>query len=123
MKLKKYFIKDEELSSISEDKLSSKDVVKNITEIIDNTKPPFAVAVTGKSGIGKSSIINLVCENYDKKTDEYNVEKINIWKQEESLKTILDNSFSQTVTANVVSNAQSSDIAANAEETERQDKN
>lgn len=119
MKLKKYFIKDEELSSISEDKLSSKDVVKNITEIIDNTKPPFAVAVTGKSGIGKSSIINLVCENYDKKTDEYNVEKINIWKQEESLKTILDNSFSQTVTANVVSNAQSSDIAANAEETEK----
>ena len=119
MKLKKYFIKDEELSSISEDKLSSKDVVKNITEIIDNTKPPFAVAVTGKSGIGKSSIINLVCENYDKKTDEYNVEKINIWKQEESLKTILDNSFSQTVTANVVSNAQSYDIAANAEETEK----
>lgn len=119
MKLKKYFIKDEELSSISEDKLSSKDVVKNITEIIDNTKPPFAVAVTGKSGIGKSSIINLVCENYDKKTDKYNVEKINIWKQEESLKTILDNSFSQTVTANVVSNAQSYDIAANAEETEK----
>lgn len=119
MKLKKYFIKDEELSSISEDKLSSKDVVKNITEIIDNTKPPFAVAVTGKSGIGKSSIINLVCENYDKKTDEFNVEKINIWKQEESLKTILDNSFSQTVTANVVSNAQSYDIAANAEETEK----
>ena len=119
MKLKKYFIKDEELSSISEDKLSSKDVVKNITEIIDNTKPPFAVAVTGKSGIGKSSIINLVCENYDKKTDEYNVEKINIWKQEETLKTILDNSFSQTVTANVVSNAQSYDIVANAEETEK----
>ncbi len=119
MKLKKYFIKDEELSSISEDKLSSKDVVKNITEIIDNTKPPFAVAVTGKSGIGKSSIINLVCENYDKKTDEFNVEKINIWKQEEALKTILDNSFSQTVTANVVSNAQSYDIVANTEETDK----
>ena len=100
---KKYFIKDEELSSVSEDKLSSKDVVKNITAIIDNTKPPFAVSVTGKSGIGKSSIINLVAENYKEKTDDYNVEKINVWKQEDSLKSILDSSFTQTVTVNAES--------------------
>ena len=101
MKLKKYFIKDEELSSISEDKLGSKDVMKNITEIIDNTKPPFAIALTGKSGIGKSSIINLVTENYSENTADYNVEKINVWKQEESLKNILDNNYTETVTANV----------------------
>ena len=82
MNLKKYFIKDEELSSINEDKLSSKDVVKNITEIIDTTKPPFAIAVTGRTGSGKSSLINLVAEKYNKNTDDYNVEKINVWKQE-----------------------------------------
>lgn len=105
--LKKYFIKDDELSSINEDRLSSKDVVKNISTIIDNTKPPFAISVTGKSGIGKSSIINLVAENYKEKSDDYNVEKINVWKQEDSLKSILDSSFTQTVTANVESiNAQ-----------------
>ena len=119
MKLKKYFIKDEELSSISEDKLSSKDIVKNISEIIDNTKPPFAVAVTGKSGIGKSSIINLVAENYSKNTDEFNVEKINVWKQEESLKSILDNNFAQTVTANVVSNMQNSGNSISNEDAEK----
>ena len=114
MNLKKYFIKDEELSSINEDKLSSKDVVKNITEIIDNTKPPFAIAVTGRTGSGKSSIINLVAEKYNKNTDDYNVEKINVWKQEESLKNILDNSYTQTVTANVVTNTQSAEEAEKA---------
>lgn len=88
--MKKYFIKDEELSSINEDKLSSKDIANNISAIIDNTKPPFAVTVTGKSGIGKSSIINLVAEKYNENTDEYNVEKINVWKKEDSIKTILD---------------------------------
>lgn len=88
--MKKYYIKDEELSSIKEDMLSSKDIANNISAVIDNTKPPFAVAVTGKSGIGKSSIINLVAEKYNENTDEYNVEKINIWKEEDSIKTILD---------------------------------
>ena len=100
IRFKKYFIKDEELSSINEDRLSSNDVVKNISTIIDNTKPPFAVAVTGKSGIGKSSIINLVAEKYSENTVDYNVEKINLWKQEEPLKNILDNSFEQNVIVN-----------------------
>ncbi len=106
LKIKKYFIKDEELSSISEDRLSSKDVAKNIATIIDNTKPPFAISVTGKSGIGKSSVINLVAEKYSENADNYNVEKINVWKQEESLKNILDSNYAQTVTANVMNNAQ-----------------
>ena len=101
--MKKYFIKDEELSSINEDKLSSKDISNNISEIIDNTKPPFAISVTGKSGIGKSSIINLVAEKYEKNTDEYNVEKINLWKEEESLKSILDcnNDNQNTISAEI----------------------
>ena len=89
--LKKYFIKDSELTSIDQDKLSSKDIAKNIGLIIDNTKPPFAVAVTGKSGIGKSSIINLVSEKYKNNPENYNVQKINVWKDEEiSLKSILN---------------------------------
>ena len=119
MELKKYFIKDEELSSISEDKLSSKDVVKNISAIIDNTKPPFAISVTGKTGIGKSSIINLVAEKYTENTDDYNVEKINVWKQEESLKNILDRNFEEAVTANIAYNAVK--VTGNNTETNVQD--
>ena len=90
---KKYFIKDEELTSLEADKFSSKDIAKNIEMIIDNTKPPFAMAITGKSGIGKSSIINFVAENYSKDSENYNVQKINVWKQEKTLKDILDSDY------------------------------
>ena len=90
IKLKKYFIKDEELTSTEEDKLNAKDVAKNISLVIDNTKPPFAIAVTGQSGIGKSSAINMVAEMYEDRVDEYNFQKVNVWKEEASLKDILE---------------------------------
>lgn len=91
--LKKYFIRDSELSSIEQDKLSAKDISNNIGLIIDNTKPPYSIAVTGKSGIGKSSIINLVSEKYNKQSEKYNIQKINVWKDEDvSLKDVLTNS-------------------------------
>ena len=100
---KNYFIKDVELNSIEEDKLSAKDIAENVNIIIDNTKPPFSVAVTGKSGIGKSSIINLVKEKYEEDTENYNVQKINVWKNEElSIKEMLDSNFIQNV--QIVSN-------------------
>ncbi len=90
IKLKKYFIKDEELTSIKEDKLNAKDVAQNISLVIDNTKPPFAIAVTGQSGVGKSSAINMVAEMYENRVDEYNIQKVNVWKNETSLKDILE---------------------------------
>lgn len=81
-KLKKYFIKDQELSSIKEDKLNSKDIAKNISMIIENVEPSYAIAVTGKSGIGKSSVINILKEKYAENSEEYNIQKINVWKQD-----------------------------------------
>lgn len=96
--LKKYFIRDDELTTIEQDKLSSKDVAKNINLIIDNTEAPLTIAVTGKSGIGKSSIINLAVEKYEKDEENYNVKRINAWKEEEiSLKTNLTSETVQRV--------------------------
>lgn len=95
IKQKKYFIKDSELKTIEEDRLNQKDVVKNLNLIIDNTKPPFNVALTGKWGIGKSSIINLLLNKYKNDTENYNIEKINVWKEKTSIKTILDAKFNK----------------------------
>ena len=95
IKQKKYFIKDSELKTIEEDRLNQKDVVKNLNLIIDNTKPPFNVALTGKCGIGKSSIINLLLNKYENDTENYNIEKINVWKEKASIKTILDAKFNK----------------------------
>lgn len=119
--IKKYFIKDEELTSINQDKLGAKDVVNNIISIIDTTKPPFAISVNGKSGIGKSSIINMVAEKYENLPEEYNVKKINIWKNETTLKQILDENCVQSVqyVANINNNAvlNNADIANNVQST------
>lgn len=93
--LKKYFLKDSELKSIEEDKLNQKDIVNNLNVIIDNTKPPFNLALIGKWGSGKSSIINLLLSKYKNDTENYNIEKINVWKEKSSLKSILDNKFNK----------------------------
>ena len=105
---KKYFINDNELTTIEQDRLSSKDVAKNINLIIDNAKAPLTIAVTGKSGIGKSSIINLVTEKYEKDTENYNVKRINAWKEEEiSLKANIATGYVQKIeNSNIVENNQ-----------------
>lgn len=88
--LKEYFIKDTELNSIDEDRLNSKDIADNIETIINNTEPSFAIALTGKTGLGKSSIINFMIEKYGN-NDNYNIKKLNLWKDELGLKETLDN--------------------------------
>lgn len=96
-KLKKYFIKEEELNSIEEDKLSSKDVAENLGLIIDNTKPSFAIAVTGKTGLGKSSAINILTKKYENDNENYNLQKINVWKEDASLKQLLLQSSNEKI--------------------------
>ena len=120
-KNKKYFIKDEELTSIDQDRLSAKDIVKNLRLIVDNTKPPFSIVVTGKSGVGKSSVINLLTKQYEK-NDEFNVNKINVWKKEESLKTVLEENCAERIkvirNANIESGAS---VSQNAETVDKSD--
>lgn len=88
-KEKKYFLKDNELISIDDDRFNQKDVVNNLRLIIENTRPPYNIAIIGKWGIGKSSIINLLLDKYKKDEDNYIIQEINAWKYEkESLKNV-----------------------------------
>ncbi len=82
IKQKKYFLKDTEISSIDEDKFNQRDVVNNISLIIENTNSPYNIALIGKCGIGKSSIINLLLDKYKNNNENYIVQKINAWKCE-----------------------------------------
>lgn len=86
---KKYFLKDSELISVDDDRFNQKDVVNNLRMIIENTNPPYNIALIGKWGIGKSSIINLLLDKYRKDKNNYIVQEINAWKYEkESLKNV-----------------------------------
>ena len=61
---KKYFVKDEALHGIDNDQFHYADISKVLSEIIDTNAPPFNVAIIGKWGLGKSSLINLVTDRY-----------------------------------------------------------
>ncbi len=88
-KIKRYFLKDSELISIDDDRFNQKDIVNNLKMIIENTNPPYNIALIGKWGIGKSSIINLLLNKYRKDNNNYIVQEINAWKYEkESLKNV-----------------------------------
>lgn len=92
--MKKYFLKDESLSSIDRDFFRHQDVSNNIKEIIENTEAPFSIAVIGKWGLGKSSLINMVISALAKEKDKYQILKINAWKYE---RENLSRAFAQTL--------------------------
>jgi hypothetical protein len=83
---KLYFLKDTALTNNGEDAFHYQDYVKNIKKIIEEHNPPFNIALIGKWGVGKSSIINLLKRELDEK-EEYLFYEINAWKYEnDSLK-------------------------------------
>ncbi|WP_242290310.1 P-loop NTPase fold protein [Bacillus cereus group sp. BfR-BA-01319] len=69
---KSYFLKDTALENIGDDSFHHHDYVKNIKQIIIEHNPPFNIALIGKWGVGKSSIINLLKQELNGK-DEYKV--------------------------------------------------
>lgn len=86
---KKYFVKDEALHGIDNDQFHYADLSKVLSEIIDTNAPPFNVAIIGKWGLGKSSLINLVTDRCKKQPKKYCVQEINAWKYEkESLRRV-----------------------------------
>ena len=56
----KYFIKDTALENTDNDFFGHMDFAQNIINILNTQEPPFNVAVLGKWGLGKSSLINFV---------------------------------------------------------------
>ncbi|MEW9181125.1 P-loop NTPase fold protein [Bacillus mycoides] len=83
---KKYFLKDTALNNKEDDAFHHHDYVKNIKKLIDEHNPPFNIALIGKWGVGKSSIINLLKKEIYNKS-EYKIQEINAWKYEnDSLK-------------------------------------
>lgn len=86
---KKYFVKDESLHSTDGDMFNYADISKVLDDIIVTNEPPYNVAVIGKWGLGKSSLINLVAERYKKNPTDYFIQEINAWKYEkESLRRV-----------------------------------
>ena len=85
---KKYFVKDESLQNSDGDMFNYTDIAKVLDDIIITNTPPYNVAIIGKWGLGKSSLINLVTSKYENNTD-YIIQEINAWKYEkESLRKV-----------------------------------
>lgn len=79
-KKEKIFIKDESLNGVDEDFFRHRDLAKNVRCMIDSTEPPFNIAVIGKWGLGKSSLINMVIGPMKNDEEHYMVQEINAWK-------------------------------------------
>ncbi len=78
---KKYFIKDTAIDSIDKDVFNHKDIAENIVNIIETEETPFNIAIIGKWGIGKSSVIEIV-KGKLKDPKKYKFHEINAWKYE-----------------------------------------
>ena len=88
-KNKKYFVKDESLHNVDNDMFNYSDISRVLDDIVETNEPPFNVAIIGKWGLGKSSLINLVVNKLKKDRNQYLVQEINAWKYEkESLRKV-----------------------------------
>lgn len=79
---KSYYIQDAELNNADQDFFRHEDVSKNLEQIITGNEPPFNVAVIGKWGLGKSSLINLATKDLTADDTKYKRVDINAWKYE-----------------------------------------
>lgn len=90
-KQKNYYVMDECLKKRDMDKFGHKEIADNIINLIKNNKyqAPYNIALIGKWGLGKSSILKMVENDLNSDKDKYDVILINAWKYErESLKKV-----------------------------------
>ena len=81
-KMKKYFLKDTSLNNIDGDLFRYQDFSNNLRKIIEYNESPFNIAIVGKWGLGKSSLVNMALAPLKNKEKEYLICEINAWKYE-----------------------------------------
>lgn len=88
---KNYYVMDARLENQNEDEFRHKEISDCILNLITNNdyQTPYNIALIGKWGLGKSSILNILEESLKKENKNYKVILINAWKYEsESLKKV-----------------------------------
>lgn len=100
---KKYYLKDNALTTVDDDFFRHQDVTNNIIKILETTNPPYNIAVIGKWGLGKSSLINMVSKYIEADPLHYMRVEINAWKYE---KEVLAKVFLRQVKQGIVPNNQ-----------------
>lgn len=77
----KFFIRDFALENASEDYFGHNDFARNVTNILETQSSPYNIAIIGKWGLGKSSLVNFVEQSICEKKD-FEFISINAWKYE-----------------------------------------
>lgn len=80
--MKKYFLKDASLTKVDDDQLRYQDLANNLRRMIENNETPFNIAIIGKWGLGKSSVINMALNSLANDKKDYLICNINAWKYE-----------------------------------------
>lgn len=91
---RKYFLKDEAITLREEDYFKHEDIADNIVNVINTQNTPYNIALIGKWGTGKSSIVELVKRKLSN-PQKYKFAEINAWKyeKEELRRTLLKQVF------------------------------
>ena len=90
-KCKNYYVMDECLKKRDMDQFGHQEIANNILNLIINNKyhAPYNIALIGKWGLGKSSILKILEDDIKKEQTDFKVISINAWKYErESLKNV-----------------------------------
>ena len=74
------YLMDKPIDRITKDEFDNKSIVDEIVHNIKSNEPPYNIALIGKWGTGKSSILECVENEFNK--DEYLFVRINAWKYE-----------------------------------------
>lgn len=80
--MKKYFLKDKSINNVDDDQFRYQDFANNLRKIIECNEVPFNIAIVGKWGLGKSSLINMALAPLRNKNNDFLICDINAWKYE-----------------------------------------
>ena len=104
-KQKNYYVMDECLKKRDMDQFGHKKIADNIINLIKNDKyqAPYNIALIGKWGLGKSSILKMLEEGLKDGKENIKVISINAWKYErESLKKLFLKNIYEEVSENKI---------------------